>query len=152
MQDQTMQSQIEVMRSILAQTRAGTLPVGSVTGQPAPDIGPDVMAFEQIVANLPPEVQAQIMGPDIPQEMAAGAPVQPPVQPQLFGALPAGDPGAEGTFSEDLPPGVGMPAGYPAQQPMPGPASNADMDAARAAQQDPGFQRYLEMMQTRRQN
>ena len=153
--DQTLQSQIEVMRRILAQIQDGTLPIGSVTGQPAPDVGPDIMAFEEIVANLPPEVQAQIMGANLPQEMAAGEPVQPPqIQPQNFGALPAGDPGAEGTFSADLPPGVGMPAGPPPMpdQPMPGAASAADMDAVRASREDPGFMRYLEMMQSRRQN
>ena len=72
----TSDQQIRVLQDIAAQIRAGTLPPGSITGQPSNTPDGDIAAFQNILAGLPPEVVDAVLG--------QGA---TPVQPENFGAL-----------------------------------------------------------------
>lgn len=72
----TSDQQIRVLQDIATQIRAGTLPPGSITGQPSNTTDGDIAAFQNILAGLPPEVVDAVLG--------QGA---TPVQPENFGAL-----------------------------------------------------------------
>tara|TARA_R110000851_G_scaffold314387_3_gene476389 strand:+ start:996 stop:1601 length:606 start_codon:yes stop_codon:yes gene_type:complete len=100
--------QIQVLQDIARQINEGTLPPGSLTGQPSNTMDGDVVAFQSILGGLPPEIVDVVLGTGgavSDREMQMLPPMQgesigimsgregtPPmmsrgVQPQNFGAL-----------------------------------------------------------------
>ena len=98
--------QIQVLQDIARQINEGTLPPGSLTGQPSNTMDGDVVAFQSILGGLPPEIvnvvlgtggavsgrEMQMMGQGavggMVGEMSDPLPMMSPgVEPQNFGAL-----------------------------------------------------------------
>ena len=98
--------QIQVLQDIARQINEGTLPPGSLTGQPSNTMDGDVVAFQSILGGLPPEIvdvvlgtggavsgrEMQMMGlgavGGMVGEMSDPLPMMSPgVEPQNFGAL-----------------------------------------------------------------
>ena len=98
--------QIQVLQDIARQINEGTLPPGSLTGQPSNTMDGDVVAFQSILGGLPPEIvevvlgtggtvsdrERQMMGQGavggMVGEMSDPLPMMSPgVEPQNFGAL-----------------------------------------------------------------
>ena len=98
--------EIQVLQDIARQINEGTLPPGSLTGQPSNTMDGDVVAFQSILGGLPPEIvnvvlgtggavsdrEMQMMGQGavggMVGEMSDPLPMMSPgVEPQNFGAL-----------------------------------------------------------------
>ena len=54
--------QIQVLQDIARQINEGTLPPGSLTGQPSNTMDGDVVAFQSILGGLPPEIVNVVLG------------------------------------------------------------------------------------------